>query len=203
MVSQGEITRLLHAASSGSAEALNELFPAVYEELRTLAASHLRGERPDHTLQPTALVNEVYVRLVGQQTAGWRSQGQFFGVAAKAMRRILVDHARARRTLKRSATRTHLSLDEAVVDFQRRSADLEALDEALTALARVDARKAKVVELRFFGGLTAEQTAEMLETSLRTVNRDWELAKAWLYAQTQEKPPPPAPPADSPDSKGP
>ncbi|MCP4250381.1 MAG: sigma-70 family RNA polymerase sigma factor [bacterium] len=202
MASQGEITRLLDAASSGSSEALNELFPAVYEELRNLAASHLRGERPDHTLQPTALVHEVYVRLVGQQTAGWRNRAQFFGVAAKAMRRILVDHARARRTAKRSATRTHLSLDEAVIDFQRRSADLEALDEALTALARIDSRKARIVELRFFGGLTAEQTAEMMEASLRTVNRDWELAKAWLYAQIQEKPPSPTPSAHSPNSNG-
>jgi RNA polymerase sigma factor (TIGR02999 family) len=183
MASEAEITRLLDAVGSGNSEALNELFPVIYEELRSLAASQLGHERPDHTLQATALVHEVYVRLVGQRSGGWKSRAQFFGVAAKAMRRILVDHARQRRAAKRGGARSRLPLDEIVLDFQQRGSDLEALDDALTALAEVDPRKAQVVELRFFGGLTAEQVAQALDISLRTVNRDWELAKAWLYGR--------------------
>jgi RNA polymerase sigma factor (TIGR02999 family) len=183
MGSEAEITRLLDAAGSGRSEALNELFPVIYEELRSLAASQMGRERPDHTLQATALVHEVYVRLVGQRSGGWKSRGQFFGVAAKAMRRILVDHARQRRAAKRGGTRSRLPLDDIVLDFQQRAADLQVLDDTLTALAEVDPRKAQVVELRFFGGLTAEQVAQVLDISLRTVNRDWELAKAWLYGR--------------------
>ncbi|MHC4089049.1 MAG: ECF-type sigma factor [Planctomycetota bacterium] len=190
MVSQGEITRLLDAASSGSSEALNELFPVIYGELRDLAAAHLRRERSDHTLQTTALVHEVYVRLVGQRSAGWKSSAQFFGVAAMAMRRILIDHARRRRAAKRGGARPRLPLDDVVLDFEQRAADLEALDGALTALAEVDQRKAKVVELRFFGGLTREQVAEVLSISLSTVNRDWQLAKAWLYGRVLDGPSP-------------
>jgi RNA polymerase sigma factor (TIGR02999 family) len=181
--SQGEITRLLDAAGSGSSEALNELFPIIYEELRDLAAAQLQRERPDHTLQATALVHEAYVRLIGQRSAGWRNGAQFFGVAAKAMRRILVDHARRRRTAKRGGDRARLPLDDVVLDFEQRGAGLEDLDDALTALAQVDQRKADVVELRFFGGLAWEQVAGVLDTSVRTVKRDWELAKAWLYGR--------------------
>ncbi|MHC4447459.1 MAG: sigma-70 family RNA polymerase sigma factor [Planctomycetota bacterium] len=183
MASEAEITHLLDAAGSGSSEALNELFPVIYEELRRLAASQLDRERPDHTLQATALVHEVYMRLVGQRSAGWKDRAQFFGVAAKAMRRILVDHARKRGAAKRGGARSRLPLDEIVLDFQQRAADLQVLDDALTALAEVDPRKAQVVELRFFGGLTAEQVAQVLDISLRTVNRDWELARAWLYGR--------------------
>jgi RNA polymerase sigma factor (TIGR02999 family) len=190
MASQGEITRLLDAAGSGSSEALNELFPVIYEELRNLAAAQLARERPDHTLQTTALVHEVYVRLVGQRSAGWESRAQFFGVAAKAMRRILVDHARRRGAVKRGGARSRLPLDAVVLDFEERAADLVVLDGALTALADVDQRKAKVVELRFFGGLTGEQVAGVLNTSLATVNRDWKLAKAWLYGRVLDGPAP-------------
>ncbi|MHC4065993.1 MAG: sigma-70 family RNA polymerase sigma factor [Planctomycetota bacterium] len=183
MTSEAEITRLLDAAGSGSSEALNELFPVIYEELRNVAASQLGRERPDHTLQATALVHEVYVRLVGQRSGGWKSRAQFFGVAAKAMRRILVDHARHRQAAKRGGAWSRLPLDEIVLDFQQRAADLQVLDDALTAFAEVDPRKAQVVELRFFGGLTAEQISQVLDMSVRTVNRDWELAKAWLYGR--------------------
>ncbi|MHC4652165.1 MAG: sigma-70 family RNA polymerase sigma factor [Planctomycetota bacterium] len=190
MVSETEITRLLDAVGSGSSEALNELFPLIYEELRNLAAAQMGRERPDHTLQATALVHEVYVRLVGQRSGGWKSRAQFFGVASKAMRRILVDHARQRQAAKRGGARSRLPLDEIVLDFQERGADLQVLDDALTELAKVDSRKAQVVELRFFAGLTAEQVAQVLDISLRTVNRDWELAKAWLYGRVLDGLPP-------------
>ncbi len=183
MPSPGEITRLLDAASSGRSEALNELFPVIYGELRSLAAAQMRRERPDHTLQTTALVHEVYVRLVGQRSAGWNGRAHFLGVAAKAMRRILVDHARRNGSLKRGGTQSRIPLDEVVLDFEQRAGDLEALDGALTALADVDQRKARVVELRFFGGLSGEQVGEILGISLRTVNREWEFAKAWLYGR--------------------
>jgi RNA polymerase sigma-70 factor (ECF subfamily) len=183
MASEGDITRLLDAANRGDSEALNELFPMIYEELRKIAASQLRRERPDHTLQPTALVHEAYVRLIGQRSAGTSDRAQFLGVAAKAMRRVLVDHARRRAAAKRGGAPVRLPLDDIVLDFQQRATDLRALDGALTELAGVDERKARVVELRFFGGLTAEQIAEVLDTSLRTVNRDWEFAKAWLYGR--------------------
>lgn len=190
MASQVEVTRLLDAASSGSSEALNELFPVIYDELHNLAAAQLRRERSDHTLQTTALVNEVYVRLMGQRSAAWKSRAQFFGVAAKAMRRILVDHARRRQAAKRGRGWSRSPLDDAVLDFERRAADLDALDGALTALADLDQRKAKIVELRFFGGLTVGEVAEALDISLRTVNRDWELAKAWLYDRILDGPSP-------------
>jgi RNA polymerase sigma factor (TIGR02999 family) len=189
MAAEGEITRLLDGAGRGSSDALNALFPLIYGELRNLAASQLGRERAGHTLQATALVHEVYVRLVGQRSAGWRSRGQFFGVAAKAMRHILVDHARRCRAAKRGGarSRSRLPLDDVVSDFQQRAADLQVLDEALTALATVDPRKAQVVEMRFFGGLTAEQVGRALGVSLRTVNRDWELAKAWLYGRVVDR----------------
>ncbi|MFG0252855.1 MAG: sigma-70 family RNA polymerase sigma factor [Phycisphaerales bacterium JB038] len=183
MAPPGDITRLLDSASSGSSEALNELFPLIYAELRKLAASQLRRERPDHTLQPTALVHEAYVRLVGKRSVGTNDRAQFFGVAAVAMRRVLVDHARRRGRLKRGGALTGLPLDEVVLDFEQRAADLQALDSALTELAKVDERKSRVVELRFFAGLTVKQIAEVLGISLRTVDRDWEFAKAWLYGR--------------------
>lgn len=182
MASGGDVTQILEAASGGSQEAVNQLLPLVYDELRKIASDYLRLERPDHTLQPTALVHEAYLRLVNQRTAGWKNRAQFFGVAAKAMRRILVDRARMHKAAKRGGGSTKLSLDEAVANFEERAIDLVALDESLTRLADIDERKARVVELRFFGGLTAEETAKVLECPLRTIERDWTMAKAWLRA---------------------
>jgi RNA polymerase sigma factor (TIGR02999 family) len=162
---------------------VHELLPAVYDEMRRLAADALQREDPNHTLQPTALVHEAYLRLVNQRTVGWHSPRQLMTVVAKLMRRILVDHARARRTRKRGNGWSRTSLDAAVVAFESRANDLVALGEALERLEAIDPRKSRIVELRFFCGLDAEQTARLLETSLRTVERDWTLARAWLRAE--------------------
>jgi len=156
--------------------------PLVYNELHRLASSYMRRERRNHTLQPTALLNEAYLRLLGQNRTDWRSRAQFFGVAAQFMRRILVDHARARVSAKRLGGAAE-PLDEATVAAPSRPPELLALDEALERLARVDPRKARVVELRYFGGLTVEETADVLEVSAITVMRDWSFAKAWLQRE--------------------
>lgn len=187
MASASDVTALLQAAGSGSRAAVNQLLPVLYDELRRLAAHHLQSERNEHTLQPTALVHEAYLRLVNQKTAGWKDRAQFFGAASKAMRRILVDHARARAAAKRGGGQTKSTLDEAVVDFEERNLDLLALDEALTELASIDERKSRVVEMRFFGGLTAEAVAEVTKVPLRTINRDWAMAKAWLHARVAKQ----------------
>lgn len=176
-----DVTQLLGRWADGDQQALEDLTPLVYAELRQLAASYLRGERPDHTLQPTALVHEAYLRLVAQQNLSLRSRSHFFGAAARLMREILVDHARRRHAGKRAGK--NVSLEEAVSMPGKRSADLIMLDGALNALENFDPRKAKGVELRFFGGLSMDEIAQTLEISAVTVRRDLRLAEAWLYRQ--------------------
>ena len=178
-----QITAQLIAWSHGDATALDEVIRAVYQELRRMADRYLRQERPGHTLQPTALVHEAWLRLIDQTQVNWHNRAQFFGVAAQMMRRILVDHAKTKHRDKRGGTAAKLPLDEVMNLSQARAADLVALDDALTSLAEVDARKCRVVELRFFGGLSVEETAEVLGVSPQTVLRDWKLAKAWLYQE--------------------
>jgi RNA polymerase sigma factor (TIGR02999 family) len=176
----GEVTGLLAAWSGGDKAALDRLLPLVERELHALARRHLRGERPGHTLQATALVNEAYLRLVGQHQAEWHSRGQFFAIAARLMRRILIDHARARSYAKRGGGAQALPLDEACVVGEERAAELVALDDALSLLAGVDERKARIVELRYFGGLSVDEVAAVLAVHPDTVNRDWQRAKAFL-----------------------
>jgi RNA polymerase sigma-70 factor, ECF subfamily len=175
-----EITQLLLAWGSGEEKAFEKLAPLVYAELHTLARRYMAGERPGHTLQTTALVNEAYLRLVDASRVQWQNRAHFFAVSAQLMRRILVDFARSRNYAKRGGAAQRLSLDEAPPVAVERGADLIALDDALTALSAFDPRKAKVVELRFFGGLTEDETAEVLKVSSDTVTRDWRLAKVWL-----------------------
>lgn len=178
----GEVSLLLRAWSDGDRQALDKLTPIVYEELRRLARHYMRGERPGHSLQTTALVNEAYLRLVDYQRMQWQNRAHFFAVSAQAMRRILVDHAR-RRNLKRGRGLQRVSLDDTAVVATEREADLVKLDDALRALAETDPRKARVVELRFFGGLSVEEVAEVLKVSPVTVMRDWSTARAWLYRE--------------------
>jgi len=178
----GEASALLRAWSNGDQNALDELTPIVYDELRRLARRYMRGERTGHTLQTTALVNEAYLRLVDYKRMRWENRAHFFAVAAQLMRRILVDHAR-RRNLKRGAGTPHVSLEDTAVIGGQRDEDLVALDGAMKALARIDPRKAQVVELRFFGGLSVEETAHVLQVSSPTVMRDWSTARAWLYRE--------------------
>ncbi|HYV07914.1 MAG TPA: sigma-70 family RNA polymerase sigma factor [Blastocatellia bacterium] len=185
--SQQQITERLIAWSSGDEGAMNDVIRAVYQELHRMAGRYLRLERPDHSLQPTALVHEAYLRLVDQTQVSWQSRGHFFGVAAQMMRRILVDHARTRQRDKRGGSAVRVSLDEAFFLTPEKSADLVALDESLERLAEIDNRKSRVVELRYFGGLSVDETAEALEVSPQTVLRDWKLAKAWLYQEIQEQ----------------
>jgi RNA polymerase sigma-70 factor (ECF subfamily) len=177
----GEVTQLLAQLRAGERDAESKLIPLVYAELRRLAAHYLRGERADHTLQPTALVHEAYIRLTGLHEVDWQSRSHFFATAATVMRRILVDHARAQNANKREGCRDAVSLEEAFVVSPARSAQVIALDDALDRLAKLDLRRSKIVELRFFGGLSEEETGEVLGISARTVKRDWRVAKAWLY----------------------
>jgi RNA polymerase sigma factor (TIGR02999 family) len=181
--SSQEITQLLLAWSDGDQAALEKLTPLVYAELHRLAKGYMFGERPGHTLQTTALINEAYMRLIDWKNVRWQGRAHFFGVAAQVMRRILVDFARARHYTKRGGAAPQVSLDEAVTIHEDRSAELIALDEALKSLAEIDPRKSQVVELRFFGGLSAKETAEALKVSLRTVEREWNSARAWLYRE--------------------
>ncbi len=183
MTSQHEITRLLADWSRGDKQALEKLTPIVYEELRRLAGRYLRQERHGHTLQSTALVHEAYLKLVGQHSIHWQNRAQFFGVAAQLIRRILVDYARNRHAAKRGANAPRLSLDEAIAMPGERDLDLVALDDALEGLAKLDPRQSRLVELRFFAGLTMEETAEVLNMSLATAKRDWTAAKAWLFRE--------------------
>ncbi|MDQ3252960.1 MAG: sigma-70 family RNA polymerase sigma factor [Acidobacteriota bacterium] len=178
-----EVTQLLVAWSDGDEAALEKLAPLVYDELRRLARRHMAGERRGHTLQTTALVNEAYLRLVNWREVRWQNRAHFFAVSAQMMRHILVDFARSRSYQKRGAGALQVSLDEAASLSDERGADLVALDEALTALAAVDERKSKVVELRYFGGLSVEEAAEVLKVSPETVMRDWRLAKVWLLRE--------------------
>ena len=178
-----DVTALLLSWSDGDRDAPAKLMPLVYEELRRLAGDYLRRERPDHTLQPTALVNEVYLRLVDQQRVNWHNRAQFFGLAAQLMRHVLVDHARTRAAAKRGGLMQKLSLDEAWMAPEEVAAELVALDEALVRLALIDERKSRVVEMRFFAGLSVEETAEALGISDKTVMRDWQIAKLWLHRE--------------------
>lgn len=178
-----QITQLLLAWGKGDPSALETLMPLVYDELRRVAARHLRRLRPGNTLQTTALVNEAYLRLVDASQVQWQNRAHFFAVSAQLMRRILVDFFRARTNLKRGDGAQQVSLDEAAAIAPEPSVDLLSLDEALTRLAALNARQAQIVELRYFGGLTEEETAEALKTSLRTVQRDWKLARLWLYRE--------------------
>jgi RNA polymerase sigma factor (TIGR02999 family) len=178
-----EVTRLLQDWTNGETQALDRLVPQIQRELRKLAASYLRKERPDHTLQPTALVNEAFLKLIDQRAVRWQNRAHFFGIAAQAMRRILVDHARAHAAGKRGDGVRALPLDEAMMIGGAIDIDLLALDEALTRLAVIDPQQSRIVELRFFGGLTMEETAEVLHISSATVGREWRMAKAWLFAE--------------------
>jgi RNA polymerase sigma factor (TIGR02999 family) len=178
-----EITHLLLAWSRGEQAALDQLIPLVHDELHHIAKRYMARERPGQTMQTTALVNEAYLRLVDSSRVHWQSRAHFFAIAAQLMRRILVDFARSRHNLKRGGRAEQVSLDEALVVSPERGADIVALDDALKALASLDARQSQVVELRFFGGLSIEETAEVLKVSEGTVRRDWSLAKAWLHRE--------------------
>ncbi len=185
-LSSGEVSGLLRAWSDGDRDALNRLTPIVHEELRRLARHCLKGERPGHSLQSTALVHEAYLRLVDYKRMRWQNRAHFFAVSAQLMRRILVEHAR-RHNLKLGAGVQHVSLESAAMVGGDRATDLVALDDALEGLARFDPRKAQVVELRFFGGLSVEEMAEVLKVSPITVMRDWSAAKAWLYREMSRR----------------
>jgi RNA polymerase sigma-70 factor, ECF subfamily len=182
-IPSGEVTELLIQLKNGNRNAESRLMPLVYAELRRLAAHYMRGERSGHTLQATALVHEAYLRLVGIKDVDWQNRAHFFGVAASLMRRILVDHARAKQAKKRGGTDQKVSLDEAVLVEREAPEQLLALDEALERLAKRDARQARIVDLRYFAGLSEEEAAEVLGISVRTVKRDWNVARAWLYQQ--------------------
>jgi RNA polymerase sigma factor (TIGR02999 family) len=175
-----EITHLLRRWSQGDRAALDQLMPSVYQELRKVADGYLRQERPNHTLQPTALINEAYLRLVKQDFPEWQSRRHFYGVAAQLMRQILVEHARARAADKRGGGARTYSLDEALSFSAEKAAELVALDDALVALARFDERKVRIIELRYFGGLSLEETAEALGVSVATVGNEMRVARAWL-----------------------
>lgn len=177
------VTQLLKLHCEGDKSALEKLLPLVYQELRRLAASYMRKEKSQHTLQATALVHEAYFKLVDQKEVVWQNRSHFFGVAAQLMRRILIDHARAKQADKRGGSQIKLSLDEDINFLQENGPDLLELDNALKKLAELDERQSKVVELRFFGGLNLDETAEVLGTSPATVKRDWTLAKAWLFRE--------------------
>lgn len=179
-----QVTLLLQEWKAGDDSALEKLTPLIYNELHRLANSYLRRERAGHTLQPTALVNEAYLRLVDQRTPDWKNRAHFFGVAAQLMRQVLVDYARSHRSEKRGAGAKILPLDEALTFTEEKADELLLLDEALDKLAGVDPRKSKVVELRFFGGLKIEEIADVLEVSVATVGRELRMAEAWLYRET-------------------
>lgn len=185
-LSQNQVTQLLLDWGNGDKAALDKLVPVVYQELRRLAAYYMRRERPGHTLQTSALVNEAYMRLVDYSQMRWQSRAHFFAVAAQAMRRILVEHARKRHFAKRGGGALKVSFDEAAIVSQEQAADLVALDDALTSLEAMDERKARIVELRYIGGLNIEETAEVLSISPATVQREWRAAKAWLYREIKE-----------------
>jgi RNA polymerase sigma factor (TIGR02999 family) len=184
--SPGEITDLLAQLSKGNQSAQEKLIPLVYEELRRLAASYMRRERNDHTLQPTALVHEAYLKLIGQRETNWSNRAHFFGVAASLMRRILIDHARGHLRNKRGGALQRVSLDESLGFSEERSQELLAIDEALDKLEKTDNRQSRIVTLRFFGGLTEQEIAEVLNLSPRTVQREWAFAKAWLHGEIRK-----------------
>ena len=178
-----DVTHLLLDWNKGQPDALAQLMPLVYSELRNIAGRYLRKERQDHTLQTTALVHEAYIRLIDQKQANWQNRAQFFGIAAQMMRRILVDHARGHHADKRGSGAAKLSLDEAIEIAEQREVDLIALDDALHTLAAIDPQQCRIVELRYFGGLTVEETAEVVGVSPATIKREWSMAKAWLHRE--------------------
>ena len=182
-----DVTLLLSALTRGDEGAASQLIPVVYDELRRLAGSYMRRERVDHTLQATALVHEAYLKLVEQRSVDWQSRAHFFGVAAQLMRRILIDHARGHSREKRGGDDKKVSLDEAFIFSEQKADELLAVDDSLNQLAKIDPRQAKTVEMRFFGGLSIEEAAEVLGVSPKTVKRDWSVAKAWLYADLKER----------------
>ena len=182
--SRNDVTILLTKVTKGNEDAVAQLIPLVYDEMRRLAGRYMRRERTNHTLQATALVHEAYLRLV-QQRSDWRSRAHFFGVAAQVMRRILIDHARGHLRIKHGGQREAIPLDEGMVFSESKSEELLAVDEALDRLAKLDPRQSKIVEMRFFGGLTVEETAEAMGISPITVKRDWNLARAWLYGELE------------------
>jgi RNA polymerase sigma factor (TIGR02999 family) len=186
-VSAKSVTALLQAWSSGDESALEGLIPLIYEELHRIARRYLDRERPDHTLQTTALINEAYLRFADARRLPWQDRTHFFAIAAQMMRRILVDHARSRQNLKRGGAVRRVSLDEALAVSRDQSAELVKLHDALTALSAVDPRKGQVVELRFFGGLNIQETAHVLKVSVDTVMRDWKFAKVWLLRELRSE----------------
>jgi RNA polymerase sigma factor (TIGR02999 family) len=183
-----DVTQLLQSWSHGNREALADLLPLVYDELRRLAASYMRFEAPGHTLQATALVHEAYMKLIQQREVSWKSRAHFFGIAAQMIRRILVDHIRATRAQKRGSGFAALSLDEALGVGEKKNWEIIALDDALKTLAKVDPQQARIVELRFFAGLSIEETADIVGISPATVKRDWVSAKAWLFRELSRNP---------------
>ena len=183
MGDSGDITRLLVLLQRGEKEAEEQLIRAVYPQLRRIAGHYMRAERPDHTLQPTALVNEAYLQLIGRSNREWGNRSHFFAVAAQAMRRILVDHARQKKAQKRDGGRQRVELLDTIAVSEERLDEILAVDEALKRLAEWDPRQAKVVELRFFGGMSDDEVAEVLGVHSRTVKRDWKVAKAWLNGE--------------------
>ena len=183
------VTQLLIAWSNGDPIALDQLMPLVQRELHRIANYHFRRERPGHTLQSTALVNEVYLKLINQRNVDWQNRAHFFAIAARLMRRILVDHARARQVAKRGGGASKISFDEGAILSVERSDEIVALDHALANLAALDQRKSQVVELRFFGGLSVDETAKALNISSNTVMRDWSTAKAWLHRELRMEEP--------------
>jgi len=177
----GDVTEMLLAANAGDRAALDALLPRVYDELRRIAASHFRRERSDHTLQPTALVHEAYLRLINQHSVDWRNRAQFYGLAAQLMRRILLKHAEKRRAEKRGSGGEKLPLDKVTVFCAEQNLDFVALNEALAQLAEIDEEKARLVELKFFGGLTTEEIATVTGKAVRTVEREWKVARGFLF----------------------
>jgi RNA polymerase sigma factor (TIGR02999 family) len=191
--STNDITKLLQGWQGGDGAALDALVPVVYKELRRLAHYELRKERPDHTLQSTALVHEAYFRLVGRDLPQWEGRTHFFAIAGKLMRQILVDYARRRRASKRGSGVCMLTLDDAMAMPQGKDVDVVAVDDALNTLAEVDPRQSRVVELRFFAGLSLEETSEVMGIATATVQRDWTAARAWLHREISRRPIPPRP----------
>lgn len=181
--SNGDVTQLLRAAASGERADLDALMAAIYADLRRLAVSHMRAERDDHTLQPTALVHEAYIKLIDQRSTEWKDRVHFFAVASRIIRRILVDHAREHLALKRGGGRERVSIDQDALAAPIDGVDVVALDEALAELAAIDERQASIVEMRFFGGLTIEEIAELLSIGKRSVDREWQAARAWLFCR--------------------
>jgi RNA polymerase sigma-70 factor (ECF subfamily) len=181
------VTLLLKQLSNGNEEAAARLIPLVYDELHRVAQCHLQAERPDHTLQPTALVHEAYLKLITQHSANWQSRAHFFAVASRIMRRILVDHARGRLRAKRGGKQARVPLDKVFILSRGRCDELLALDESLERLSKLDERQSRIVELRFFGGLNVDEVAKVLGVSPKTVKRDWSMAKAWLYGELRDR----------------